>query len=340
MRCRREPATDIARMFLVAWLGIATPLMAASAAPDILVSNAWSRATPPGADVGVVFFEVQNAAATADALLSIDTPVARHVEMHESRTVDGIMQMRQTLAAQVPAHGTLRFQPGGLHAMLLGLQHPLRRGDTLALTLTFRHAGRVVISAPVQDVGATAPALLDSKAAADIDERFRLAEWPANLAVPEFALTDDAGRPRSSTDYRGRLVLLFFGFTHCPDVCPAGLFKLAQVYRQLPAPRAEVQVLFVTLDPARDSPSLLQRYVRGFDASFVGLTGSSAAINAAAASFHVEYAKVGAGKEYTIDHSTGVFVLDGTGRLRLVGSTATPSADFVHDLKLLAKRSK
>jgi protein SCO1/2 len=97
-----------------------------------------------------------------------------------------------------------------------------------------------------------------------------------------------------------------------------------------------IQVLFVTLDPDRDTPAALKSYVAFFDPRFVGLTGSNAQINAAASSFSVHYAKVSQGNEYTIDHSSGIYVCDGTGRLRLVGTPATRVADWTHDLRLLA----
>jgi protein SCO1/2 len=137
-------------------------------------------------------------------------------------------------------------------------------------------------------------------------------------------------------DYRGRIVVIFFGFLHCPDACPAGLFKLALVMKQLGQAAANVQVLFITLDPERDTPPSLRSYVSAFDPRFIGLTGTSAQIDRAASGFNVQYARVPTGDDYTIDHSTGIFVFDGTGRLRLVGAANSPVADFVHDISALA----
>jgi protein SCO1 len=114
------------------------------------------------------------------------------------------------------------------------------------------------------------------------------------------------------------------------------LFKLALVMKQLGQVAAQVQVLFITLDPERDTPPSLKSYVSAFDPRFIGLTGTSAQIDQAAGGFNVQYARVPLGNDYTIDHSTGIFVFDGGGRLRLIGATNSPVADFVHGIAALA----
>jgi protein SCO1/2 len=166
---------------------------------------------------------------------------------------------------------------------------------------------------------------------------YRLARWPQRAHSPEFRLVDFDGRPRTLADYRGRIVVIFFGFVRCPDACPAELFKLAQVMKQLGQLSEQVQVLFITLDPERDTPTLLKSYVTAFDPRFVGLRGTTAQIDQAATSFNVQYARVTVGTDYSIDHSTGTFVFDATGRLRLVGAIDTSVGDFAHDLTALAK---
>jgi len=165
---------------------------------------------------------------------------------------------------------------------------------------------------------------------------YRLAEWPRGAQLPSLSLVDDDGRQRTLADYRGRVVVLYFGFLRCPNACPAELFKLALATKQLGPLRDRVQVLFVTLDPERDTPTMLRDYVTAFDPHFVGLTGTSAQIAKAAASFSVAYAKVPQGEDYSIDHSTGTYILDATGRLRLLGAMDTTIADYVHDLQALA----
>jgi protein SCO1/2 len=173
--------------------------------------------------------------------------------------------------------------------------------------------------------------------AAQSADDFRLAEWPAIAPRPAFYLTDVDGRPRGPADFTGSVALVFFGFTQCPDICPTELVRLAQVMHGLGPDAAHVKVVFITLDPARDKPARLKAYLRAFDPDFVGLTGSSADINAAAASFSVQFAKVAVGADYTIDHSTGIYVLDRAGSLRLVGTPQTRIDDWLHDLRLLLR---
>lgn len=164
----------------------------------------------------------------------------------------------------------------------------------------------------------------------------KLAVWPQGAGSPTFALLDTDGSPRTLRDYRGRIVVIFFGFMHCPDACPAGLFKLAQVMQQLGQDASHVQVLFITLDPERDTPASLKSYTTAFNPRFVGLTGTSGQVDQAASNFNVQYARVPLDNDYTIDHSTGIFVFDPSGRLRRVGAVNSPVADFVHDITALA----
>ena len=164
----------------------------------------------------------------------------------------------------------------------------------------------------------------------------RLAVWPQGVGSPTFKLVDTEGVPRTLSDYREHVVVVYFGFLHCPDACPAELFKLALVMKQLGQVAAHVQVLFITLDPERDRPASLKSYVSAFDPRFIGLTGTTAQVDQAASGFNVQYARVPLGNDYTIDHTNAIFVLDGAGRLRLIGAANSPVADFVHDITALA----
>lgn len=166
---------------------------------------------------------------------------------------------------------------------------------------------------------------------------FRLVEWPASAANPTFNLVDFNGQERGLDDYRGKILIVYFGFTHCPDACPAELTKLALVVKKLGTAAAGVQVLFVTLDPARDTPELLKSYVTAFDPGFMGLTGTGPQIDTAARAFFVQYARVQHGADYTIDHSTRIAVIDASGRLRLLGTEETRIDDIVHDIHSLTK---
>jgi protein SCO1/2 len=153
----------------------------------------------------------------------------------------------------------------------------------------------------------------------------------------DFALTDSSGVRRTLADYRGKVVVLFFGYTHCPDVCPTTLAQLAQARRQLGTDAGRVQVLFVTLDPERDTPQLMARYVSAFDPSFVGLTGSSAQIEGAAREFKVFFQKVAGSTpdSYTLDHTSGSFVFDSQGHVRLFVRDQASAEQVASDLKRL-----
>lgn len=151
------------------------------------------------------------------------------------------------------------------------------------------------------------------------------------------ALTDHHGQPRTLADFRGKLVTLFFGYTQCPDVCPTNLATMAEVMRQLGPDAERVQVLFATVDPERDTQALLAQYMPAFDPRFLGLYGDAAQTAAAAKEFRVFFAKSGdtSGNDYTVDHSTGTYVFDTEGRLRLYVKHGTPADLIAADLRHL-----
>jgi len=170
----------------------------------------------------------------------------------------------------------------------------------------------------------------------ELSTAYHLAPWPAGAQSPSFTLQDASGQRRTLAHYRGRIVVIFFGFLHCPDACPTELYKLSQVMHALGPVTKPPQVLFITLDPQRDSPAQLKSYVTSFDPRFVGLTGSADQIQQAADSFGVQFARVVQGADYTIDHSTATYIFDADGHLRLVGALSTSESDLLHDLKALA----
>ena len=153
-----------------------------------------------------------------------------------------------------------------------------------------------------------------------------------------FSLTDHTGKPRTLQDFRGKLVVLFFGYTQCPDVCPTTMAKMAAVLKELGPASKDVQVLFVTLDPERDTQELLAAYVPAFHPSFIGLRGDAEATARTAKEFKVFYAKTPSGddpKNYTVDHMSGSYVFDREGRVRLlVRHEAEPGA-IASDLRQL-----
>jgi protein SCO1/2 len=153
----------------------------------------------------------------------------------------------------------------------------------------------------------------------------------------DFHLTDHTGKPRQLADFRGKIVLLFFGYTHCPDVCPVTMGQLGLLMKELGPDAKRVQVLFVTLDPERDTKELLAQYVPAFNPDFLGLYGNMAATQETAKAFHVFFEKQ-SGKTpeaYTIDHTAGTFVFDTQGRLRLFVRYGQEGADLLADLRTL-----
>jgi protein SCO1/2 len=152
-----------------------------------------------------------------------------------------------------------------------------------------------------------------------------------------FALTDHTGKPRTLADFKGKAVVMFFGYTQCPDVCPTTMMELAGVMKELGPLADRVQVLFVTIDPERDTPALLAQYVPAFDPRFLGLYGDAAATDKVAKEFKVFYQKV-PGKtpgSYTMDHTAGSYVFDPQGNIRLFVQNGQGTESLVHDLKLL-----
>ena len=154
---------------------------------------------------------------------------------------------------------------------------------------------------------------------------------------PDFRLTDHNGRERTLADFRGKVVAMFFGYTHCPDVCPTTLSDFANALKALGAEGQRVQVLFVTVDPKRDTPELLKAYVPAFNPTFLGLHGDAAATAKVTRDFKI-YAAERPGKtpeSYTVDHSAQTLVFDTTGRLRLMLAYGTPGDKIAADLKIL-----
>lgn len=151
------------------------------------------------------------------------------------------------------------------------------------------------------------------------------------------SLEDQDGRPRTLGDFKGKVVVVFFGFTQCPDVCPTTMVELAQVKKALGAEGDRVQGVFVTVDPERDTPELLRAYVKNFDPSFVALRGSVDQTSAVAKEFKVFYAKVPSksGEGYTVDHTAASFVFDAQGKVRVYSRYGAGAQALTDDLKVL-----
>lgn len=167
-------------------------------------------------------------------------------------------------------------------------------------------------------------------------------EWKLNdvsghLPDLDFRLTDDNGRPVSGADFRGKVAVMYFGYTHCPDVCPLTLTQLHVVLDRLGAPADRVRILFVSVDPARDTPAVMHAYVNAFDKRAVGLVGSASDVEALAKRYRSAFTREpdrGDGS-YEVSHSSAIYIFDGAGKARLLATPSASQDDIVHDLHLL-----
>jgi protein SCO1/2 len=182
-----------------------------------------------------------------------------------------------------------------------------------------------------------AAVLLGLLAAACSPPVFKAVDITGAEYARDFSLESAAGGPRKLADYRGKVVVIFFGFTQCPDVCPTTLSDLAEVKKRLGADAERLQVIFVTIDPERDTPAVLAQYVPSFDPSFVALHGTPEQIAATAKEFKIFYQKVPGrtATSYTMDHTAGSYVIDRDGRVRLFIRHGASVDDIVSDLRKL-----
>lgn len=154
-----------------------------------------------------------------------------------------------------------------------------------------------------------------------------------------FSLTDFHGQSRTLADYRGQVVMLYFGFVQCPDVCPTALARASAVMQQLGTDAGRVQLLFVTVDPERDTPELLREYMAAFDPRFVALTGNLAQIQSTADAFRVHFKKVPTGGGYTVDHTALTYLFDPAGRIRVALRHEQTADDYTADVRRLLAES-
>jgi protein SCO1/2 len=170
---------------------------------------------------------------------------------------------------------------------------------------------------------------------------YALANVTGLVSDLRFHLTDQNGRPVTAADYRNDVVMLYFGYTHCPDQCPTTLTTLANALHALGPEAARVRVLFVSVDPRRDSAQVLKRYVGNFGPQFIGLRGGQTELTRLSKRYRISYHYEAPDKygNYEVDHSSAVFVFDRHGRARLLGQADNTAAQYASDLRRLLGRS-
>lgn len=189
-------------------------------------------------------------------------------------------------------------------------------------------------------LGLVLTVLVLAACSADEAHEFAGADLSTMALAPNFTLTDADDTPVSLSDFRGQYVFIYFGYTFCPDFCPTTLAKLAQVRQQLGDEADNVQVIMITVDPERDTPDALADYVSRFDPTFVGLTGTTEAIDAAGQPFGVFYQR-NEGSEatgYLVDHSTRTYLIDPAGNARVAYPHDATVEDIVADLRWLFRQ--
>jgi protein SCO1/2 len=166
---------------------------------------------------------------------------------------------------------------------------------------------------------------------------FRLTNISGHMPDLDFRLTDDNGKDVTGADYRGKVVLLYFGYTHCPDVCPLTLAQLHVVMQRLGPLADDARILFVSVDPARDTPAIMHTYVNAFDPRAVGLVGKARAVETLSKRYRSAFTREPSSADgaYEVSHSSAIYVFDRDGRARLLATPSASRDDLVHDLHLL-----
>lgn len=186
-------------------------------------------------------------------------------------------------------------------------------------------------------LAATVPLALSGGCGKSGAPSFKATDITGASFARDFQLVDHNGVPRTLADFRGKLAVVFFGFTHCPDVCPTALVKLKSVLDRLGPDAARVQVLLVTVDPERDTPPLLKAYTTGFHPTFLGLTGTPDQVQATVRGFNaIAMRQPGATPDsYTVDHTSAMYVFDTQGRVRLYVAGNADAETIATDLATL-----
>lgn len=301
-------------------------LWTVSAQNTFFVTGAWAR---PGEDMTGVYLQIANTGDEADRLIGVQTSIGM-AEIHEMRMENDIMRMTPVAGIDIPAGETVRLQPGGLRIMVMGLEHPLREGDTLSLTLTFESGAAIAVEAWVSHTPIPhelePDALTDAALIAVENETYVGQVVNPPIQVQDFqAPASDATITRLS-DTDGTWRMIFFGYMHCPDFCPLTLVDYRQVKSMLGDAAEDVSFIFISVDAVRDTPEVIHDYLANFDPTFIGFSVDDATLSRIQPDYDFYYSRRMAADSlavYTVDHSTRSYLLDPDGVLRASFAYAT-----------------
>jgi len=271
----------------------------------IVVSRVFAAApvaagTPSEAAVAV-YLTIANEGDAPDTLVAVESPAAARAQVHGEMPNGGMTMMMPVAAVPVAGHEVVRLAPAG---------------DTIPLVLVLRRAGRLRVRALVVRY-------------ADLQQALGVAS-AAPVQVPSLRLARSDGGVFDLADERGKVIVVFFGYTHCPDLCPLTLADFAWARRRLGARADRVRFVFVTVDPGRDSPAAAMAYARQFDSSFLGLSGDSAALARVEQAFHVaSWVTRDSVGNVLVAHSASVFVVGRDGALARVIPHSEVSVDEI-----------
>jgi protein SCO1/2 len=279
--------------FAAALSFVLVPCCATSAefrAGSIVVSEPFVLEPAPGAESAAAYMRIENAGEEADRLVAATAEMAAEAAIEEATDTRGMTEVRRLEdGLDVPPGRILQLRPGSYRLLFSGLTRELEEGERFKGTLLFEKAGAVAVT-------------------------FEVGPYVAPIGAP-FSLIDQNGAAFSSEALNGKPYAIFFGFTHCPDVCPTTLFEMSEALTRLGDDGVKLNVVFITVDPARDTPELLREYLGAFDPRIVGLTGTEDEIAATAKAFRIFFQKVPAEDgDYTMDHSASVILMDAEGK--------------------------
>lgn len=302
----------------------------------VRATGAWAR---PGVDQTAAYLRLTNNGDSPVALIGV-TADAGDAEIHETQMEGDVMRMRPTDRIDIPAGESLALEPGGYHIMIMGLGEPLEQGSTLPLTLQFASGAAITLNARIthtpipQEQAADAFTEQSLDAVQDGTYVGQVINRP--VKVQDFAAPSSDESLSRLSDTNGTWRVIFFGYMHCPDFCPLTLFDYTRVKPLLGDAADDVTFMLISIDPTRDTPEAMRRYLANFDSEFVGFAPSDDVLRRIQPDYGFYYERRMENDEnavYTVDHSTRSYLLDPDGVLRASFAYDTPPEKIANALK-------